>query len=631
MPIELHDPSIEVLDRIRSIETMDVSSAPITDVLELAEREEAAIAYAGESEGHFVDYLFDCLKTSRDMTRDIREVQAECYRVYQESEPHNYDNKSDWQSRITVPKPFATVEFGAAAVKKAFSPNFLSINDEASPEVQEFWRKMMHVHLDEMHASFVQSFTDAVRMALAVGVSMEMIPQWIPGRGLRFSLVEPWKITRDHDAPPRQPDGGMYWIHTEWMDLWELRKGESDGRYRNTSKIGASENPDPNDPLMTLEAIARRKGQVHKRSEFRTAAMVHEFWGIILDKKGNMLLPSATYTVAGGHIIQLPSAVQYSRVRWPGVSFSPLPGLLSHGGRGLLEGVRSIWYAMNDLMCLHQDALNWLVNPPMEICAEDLVDPEDVESWPGKKYLVRSTVNGQQVVREVTRRDRTSSILANMQYHDQNFQRGSFVTDAVQGLPGYRKDMTYREASMNLDQAMGVYGLMGGSIEQGAIWALTAAYDTIRSFAGYSDYQAAVGDELCNMLGVGVTQGGETTPPPDLSGRFHVSGMQALMRDHDTLAAIKETVIPLAQSGRFAPYIQGYNVLKSIERRVNLDDEHVFVPENIGLAIQQAQFNQMTGNGQPQQPQQNNDQKPQPPHAAAQESNAPSHNRMPQQ
>jgi hypothetical protein len=47
--------------------------------------------------------------------------------------------------------------------------------------------------------------------------------------------------------------------------------------------------------------------------------------------------------------------------------------------------------------------------------------------------------------------------------------------------------MTYREAAMNLDQALGVYSLMEKNIESGAIQFVSAAR-IIREYATYEDY-----------------------------------------------------------------------------------------------------------------------------------------------
>jgi hypothetical protein len=577
---------------VRKMSAIDKGQQSIDDK-EMKEREAAAQAYGKENEQHFVGYLQDCVNQSVDANKNIREIQDHCYRVYLENEPVNYGKKDAWQSRIVVPKPFGTVQSGASAIKRAFTPKFLSVNNVKDKKSGDFWKEVLDYQLNEQHGKFIARFTDATTMALAIGQSMEMIPQWIPGSGLSFSLIEPWKIHRDPDAASRDPQSGLYWIHQEWLDKHVLQAGEKSKKYFDVKRAWHTKTM-PDNPFLTPEAIAARKGMIWQRSSFRPMIHTSEFWGSVLSPKGEMLLPNGRYTTAGGRVIELPKTVPYTMLRWPGVSFSPMPDLLKFGGRGLLEGILSVWESMCNLMCLHQDNLQWIVNPMTEINVEALVDPADTESWPGKEYLVHESVNGQQAVRDVRRRSNTNDVLANMQYHDQNYQRGSFVTDAVQGLPGYRKDMTYREAAMNLDQALGVYSLMGENIEAGAIWAITAAVEFIRRYATYQDYQLMFTPEKFQELNI--TQ--DTDPQsvngisglPPLDGTFHISGIQALMKENETLTNIKQVIIPLAENSRFAPFIRPFKALKAIELRTNMADEEIIVSEEEARLIEAQEY-----------------------------------------
>ena len=120
-----------------------------------------------------------------------------------------------------------------AVVRKAFDVDFLSVDKKSDEEAAVFWEQLMRVMLSQAFADFPINFTDASGMSFAVGQSLEMLPVWRPGRGLRFVNVEPWKIHRDPDAISRQPQSGMYWIHQEYIDYWLLRKYQDDGRYMN--------------------------------------------------------------------------------------------------------------------------------------------------------------------------------------------------------------------------------------------------------------------------------------------------------------------------------------------------------------------------------------------------------------
>lgn len=590
------NPLFPLLDSFRRV--VRRSTSPAMDPREQAEREQAARRYSVEDEKHLVDYCMDCVKTEAAARAEVRQVQAECYRVYKEKEPYSYSRKQAWQSRIVMPRPYGTVQFAAAAIRRSFSPDFLSIEDPANKDAAAFWRQVMTTQLDSSHANFVIRFVDATIMGLAVGESMELKPRWVPGKGLQYLLVEPWKISRDPDAVPRDPQSGMYWIHSEWLDYYRLKQKADRGLLQNIEEGFNCNDEDADNPFMTREAIAARRDQIWTRSQFRKMGRVFEFWGSVLSPKGELLLPRATYSVMGGRLIKAPRGVRYRSLRWPGMMFSPQPDLLQLSGRGLLEGIRSVWEAMCNLMCLHEDAMKWLVNPMTEINVDALVDPEDVQTAPGRSYLTHDSVNGQQAVRAVARRDVTSSVLANMQYHDQNYQRGSNVTDSVQGLPGYRQDVTWRESEQNLEQGMQVFNLMGTNVELGAVQALQAGQEVVERHAGYQDYLALLGEEQVKRHGLQLGPGGVLEGLPRMSGSFHVSGIQKLMKDAETVNTLIRTIIPLAATPHFGPYILPYSVLQALERRTGLQDENIFIPKEIGEKLQLLRL-QMLQNPQP--------------------------------
>lgn len=574
----IQDPTREIQDRIRDLAK---SNQATMDEHELDEREDAAQRYAGENEKHFVGYVEDCRKTSVNAMVNIRKIQKECWDVYNEEQPPNYANKENWQSKVVVPKPFGAVQFAMGVVRKAFAAEFLSVENEQNQDVADFWEKLIKHQLNKQHGNFPIQFTDASGMAFAVGQSLEMIPVW--RNGLRFVLVEPWKIHRDPDTASRQPQSGMYWIHQEYLDFHVLKEAEKSGRYVDVDRVKDFANS--KDPNLTKEEIARRKNMIWQRSEFRQSVLTSEFWGTVLDSKGEMLLPSCTYTIAGNHVIGLPKRSPYRTLRWPGVSFSPLPQFLRFEGRGLLQGIRSIWYWMCSLMSLHSDSLNWVVNPPKEINISALVDQDDIDDYPGKTYLVRDTVSGQQVVRTVDRKNITNEVLANLNYGDQHFQEGSFVTALVQGLPGWRAEVTAREQAQNLEQAMNVFSLMGQNLEDGAIQVVNAAAETIEINAGTDDLIEVFPEDIVSALVNPEVPTGIDIPK--LGGSFHISGISAIMKDAEILKAITEMILPLMESPSFSPYLKPYNIIKSIERRTNLQDEGIVVKEEEVEGIQQ--------------------------------------------
>jgi len=397
----------------------------------------------------------------------------------------------------------------------------------------------------------------------------------------------------------------MFWIHQEYLDYYLLKDGESKGLYQNIPDMGPGGsygNPQSN-PHLTKEEIARRKEMMWNRSKFRAMALASEFWGTVLDKRGELLLPNATYTVVGDRVIRLPKASRYPTLRWPGIGFSAIPHLLRFDGRALIQGIKSLWYFMNSLFCLHADNLNWIVNPPTEIDVSALVDQTDVDNYPGKQYLTRGTVSGQQAFRTGERRSQTGDILANMNFADQRFQEGVMLNYAAMGLPGYRAEVTARESAQNLDQSMTVVGLMGKNLEDGALWAIQAGAETVAINITYNELAALMGEEVAAGYADPSSPTGLRLPELN-TGTFKVSGISALMRDMEIIRGIRDVMLPMFKGefgNLFAPYLKPYQLIRSVEKRLNLRDEGIVVDENTAIEIDKAQQGQQEAAIQDQQ------------------------------
>jgi len=55
----------------------------------------------------------------------------------------------------------------------------------------------------------------------------------------------------------------------------------------------------------------------------------------------------------------------------------------------LLQSVRSLWYLMSNLLAMHADHQNWIVNPMREMNIRAMVDQDDLDIYPGKIILSR--------------------------------------------------------------------------------------------------------------------------------------------------------------------------------------------------------------------------------------------------
>jgi hypothetical protein len=118
---------------------------------------------------------------------------------------------------------------------------------------------------------------------------------------------------------------------------------------------------------------------------------------------------------------------------------------------------------------------------------------------------------------------------------------------------------------------------------------LAAAQDVINTFAGYSDYLEMYGREPLEaiMVAPDARKPNGVNGLPRLSGRFHVSGVSALMKGAETLQQLTQVFLPLSGQPQFAPYLEPYKMLKALETRTNLTDEGIVVNDEMAAQIKE--------------------------------------------
>ncbi len=448
----------------------------IIDDQELAEREEAADALAGEDEKHFVDYCIDSARESREARKDVLDAMSLLWDAYQNI--MDFGDKEDWQSKVVTNKPFAAVERAIAIIRKAFkNPNYIMAEgvEVGDRDMSEEVKKAMVYWCSPQKVDFPRKFSNAGRMAMAVGLSLELIPRW--ENGMLLDWTEPWKILRDPDALPGEPWSGNYWIHEEWIDKWKLEEGGKEGYYINIDKV--KEGGTSTGIQDSKEEIAKRKQMFWDRSKYRKSVLVREFNGVVLGRDGKLLLPNAKYTIGGQTLIRKPSVIPFVNIRWPGSSFAPIPHILRYDGRGLIEGVFEIWKMLNKMLSLTMDDFSWVVNRMREVVPELFLDPTDLDLYPGKD-IYRSTDNLEQpAVRDLLTTSSIDKILAVAQYMAQQIDNGDFVSEFVSGLPGSRSQITKGEVEIKTEQNLGIFDSIGTEVESGAVNVAYAMYETM--------------------------------------------------------------------------------------------------------------------------------------------------------
>ena len=539
------------------------------DPQEAMERFLATQAYAGEEPRHFVNFVEECVKESKEATTDIRRAWNTNWEAFQAK--IDYTSKEEWQSQATTNDPWQAVKQAKSTIAKAFkNPDYFSIEgvEIGDRDYKEVVKKGMEFWLNPQHANFPVYFTDACEMGLVTGQCSEIIPLWDEEKGLVVYLVEPWKIWRDPDSEARKPWSGMYWIHEEWMDLWQMK---ASGLYTNLDEV-KEESPDD-----TREQAERRKNYFWHRSKYRKSVKVREFWGTILDSKGELLMPNCTFTVAGDQVVRMPRQNPYVRLRWPGVSFSPFTELLRFEGKGIVEGMINIWWLLCNILNLTSDNLNWVINSVKEIDVDVMRDPGDTEIHPGKCIVRKGgTDPNMPVIVERAFGSRLNEVMSYLQYLSQQRDNSSFVNQFVTGLPGTRSNITKGEVEIKTQQSLGIFELMGDNFELGGVDALWAIFEVVMlnwTKAHDPSIQRVFGQEYTReALIFGEMSIDERRAILRSNADISISGISAQLRQADMVEKMMTIMEKLLSAPMFAQFTKPYDFLKELSEIVGFHD-----------------------------------------------------------
>jgi hypothetical protein len=579
-----------------------MSDKRFIDPQELTDRAEAATAYGIEDPSLYVDWAHDCIIASEQATRNTRYLWDQCLQAYK---GHiDYSEKEEWQAKMTTGDMNATVKQGVAVIRKALrQPDWYTVEPQGKEDetLANFIRESFAFWLSPQQANFSANFCDASELGLAIGQSHEIIPQWVPGRGLIYTLVPPWQVHRDPDASSRDPWSGDYWAHVEWMDLWKVKRFGP--KYVRLDEVTANESAWGQE---TQEKRFRRKNQYYSRTAFRHAVRVVEFWGVVLDKNGDLLLPDARFTVAGDVLIRNPEPNPFITLRWPGISFSPLPDLFSFDGHGIIETSLLLWLNTCNLMSLHMDDLSWRVNKLREIDRMDLEDPTDVAMFPGKTVF-RSprakTPPGQSVVKEVFSSQSTNEALATLQHWDQRRENSSFVNQFVAGQRGTRTQITKGEVEIKTGQSMTIFDSIGEDVEEGGMNVLKATKEIL--LQNWSELSKPTITRILNSpAAIAFSQLSLDQRKELLHANcdVKVQGVSAQIKNSE-LVPRYQALMKQAESTIFGKYFRPYSLLKKQVNSFGFYDADFIVSEQEAQALDaQPPPSQLNSDGAPLTP-----------------------------
>lgn len=539
-------------------------------------------------DGHLVAYLNACLKESFESSKDRREKDVELWHAH-ESEMEEMHDKEDWQSGIILNQPFSTVQHASAVVRRGLFGRsdhmFLEPWQEKNPEMDmkvAFWRRALKFWGNRPTADRRLKFVDSARYGFAMGLSGAL--KYSAGddnlgrETMDITCVEPWKLFYDQKKRmPRNPQSGLYAIHEEVVDLYELMELGRQGIYVNTDKLPGSAAPVDEagefaEHARQFETMDEHTQNAIYKNPFRKEATVREFYGTVLDEHGDILLPNAHYITANNIVIKPLTVTPFPTIRWPWSDFSPLPHPSKYHGYGIYQGTMGLWKFMCTVLNLYIDNENFRINNMYEVVEEALMDSADGEFFPGRRFRKKAGHKDPAIIPIL----KAQSNVQDMQFMwgiiNSLWQEGTNVNQFVTGQQNPGK-MTATELNIKTQQSMGVLdSMIGKDVEDGYCEVIKLEQEFLQTMwnPAYTPYfaNAFADDPFYQFLA------GEELP---LEVKMEAMSLEADVRVHGISRAFEKAqvaqeligLMQLAEKPVYMPYAKPYETFKKYSEMID--------------------------------------------------------------
>lgn len=539
-------------------------------------------------EGHLVQYMQACIKESFQLSKDRREKDLELWKAH-ESDMEEMADKEEWQSQLVLNQPFSTVQNAAAVVRRGLFGRsdhmFLEPWQERNPDVKmkvDFWKRALKFWGNRPTADRRLKFVDAARYGFAIGISGALkytVGEDNLGREtMDIANIEPWKLYYDQKRRmPRNAQSGLYAIHEETVDLYELLEAGRNGLYINTDKLSGS--AQPADEATEFAEHAREyehmdgdKTNAIYKNPFRKEATVREFYGTVLDEDGDILLPNAHFITANDILIKPLTVTPFPTMRWPWVDFSPLPHPSKYHGYGLYQGTIGLWRFMSTLLNLYIDNENFNINNMYEVMEDAFVDSTDGEFYPGRKFKKKSGHTQPGITPVLKAGSNIADVQTLWAMVNSLWQEGTNVNQFVTGQAGGQK-MTATEKNISTQQAMGVLdSMIGKDVEDGYTEVIKLEQEFLQTYwnPAYTPYYAGAfaDDPFYQLL---------SQQEMPLEMKQEAMSLEADVRVHGISRAFEKAqvaqelmgLMQMGQQPAYAPYAKPYETFRKYAEMID--------------------------------------------------------------
>jgi hypothetical protein len=504
----------------------ELASGPPSQLADPSAALGESLEHNSTQDSKIVSYVVDWRNKLRNNRKDKMDIWNECWQLYRGLE--DFSDKEEWQSRMVLPKAWASVKQATSTIKRLLSTakspwtvEAVNPDDLVTALRAGQMTDLAKVFLED--ASYMEEFATGLECSFIIGVGVwklwwgltprqrtqvQQVMDEATGQPMRRLVQE--EILEGHLQIRAVDPYNFYWLPGSKMNRWvgtleeievpkwELVQLAEQGLFDYDKVKDLPPSKLSQDQKQEFLRFSERTERTPSQDTDNLRLL--EFYGPcvidgkVLEKDCHILIANDT------------TLLKYQRnAMWnrkpPYVGVSPLSLPFRTEGVGLVEMVRQIDKNLSKLANMSVDTLLFRLMPLFEVWLDAYENPEDFETGlnPGKILRRNSTFVGQPGISAVKFEDISQGAVQVSAQLDRSHQEGALVSEIQQALPRFRGLQSATEISEKADNQDSFFGAMAADIEQQALEPMIEmAVDLIFQFI-----DTANDPRIASILGVG--------------------------------------------------------------------------------------------------------------------------------
>jgi hypothetical protein len=472
-------------------------------------------------QSEYKDFLLACKQEAVESRVKLKRIWKDCWEIYRNEQ--DYSDKENWQSQICIPEGMSAVRKAQGIIRTHLTrtKDFFNVEHGARPDhiklrIQNKFR--------DRDVNFITNFVEGIGVSLVFGVGIikhiyrEVEKTFVEAKEKVIGIKEiPMpdgsiqqqpiteakieKVTRKVAIPvyevkdPRTTyflldDPYKFVIEEEMFPLSEVLSWADKPGYDKTAINKLKKRDYGDHKSEEIEERLRQLGIIDTPNEYRKMVLVQTYYGDVTDDKGNVVHKNVIFSIANQeYLIMPPKKNPYWHGKIPFVIWSPISVILRKTGQSMLEGMRTIQRAINNIVNLQIDALIYELLGIPQVDTGRLLNPAEVTVLkPGR--LIRLAPNSPGPAITIERPPSFSNAPIHMvEFLRRAAQNSHFVTDILMGLPTVKGEQaTATEIAKKGSEAAQAFQVISMDIEDNALVPLLEmTASNILQFDDFSD------------------------------------------------------------------------------------------------------------------------------------------------